>query len=71
MRLVQDHIIHLAAGGLDVVANYQWLCTDCHNAKTQAEITAGRARARATRGSVSRRYRDFERHPGRIDDQQR
>ena len=26
VKLIQDHIIGLAAGGLDVVGNYQWLC---------------------------------------------
>jgi HNH endonuclease len=69
VKLIQDHIIGLAAGGLDVVGNYQWLCQPCHAEKTKAEQAAGRARAIAKRGSVSRRYRDLEPHPGRIHDQ--
>ena len=61
-------MIGLAAGGLDVVGNYQWLCVPCHTEKTKAEQAAGRARAVAKRGSVSKRYRDFEAHPGRLRD---
>jgi len=69
VKLIQDHVIGLAAGGLDVPANYQWLCQHpCHNAKTKAEAAAGRARAIAQRGGLSRRLRDLEPHPGRTDD---
>jgi 5-methylcytosine-specific restriction endonuclease McrA len=66
VKLIQDHIIGLAAGGLDVPANYQWLCGPCHDTKTAAERAAGRARARAQRGSLSKRYRDLEPHPGAL-----
>ena len=69
MKLIQDHVIGLAAGGLDVPGNYQWLCQRCHTEKTKAEQAAGRARAIATRGSVSRRYRDLEPHPGQMHHQ--
>jgi 5-methylcytosine-specific restriction endonuclease McrA len=64
--LQQDHIINIAAGGLDVVANMQWLCHPCHDAKTKLEQQAGRERAKAARGSLSRRSRDLETHPGRL-----
>ena len=82
MKLIQDHIIGLAAGGLDVVGNYQWLCQPCHTEKTKAEQAAGRARAIAKRGGLSKRLRDLEEHPmtkalrereahpGRIHDQE-
>ena len=61
--MTQDHIINLAAGGPDRVGNMQWLCRPCHTAKTAQEIQAGRDRAKAQRGSLSRRYRDHEPHP--------
>ena len=41
----------------------QCLCRPCHTAKTAQEIQAGRDRAKAQRGSLSRRYRDHEPHP--------
>jgi 5-methylcytosine-specific restriction endonuclease McrA len=42
VRLVQDHIVGLAAGGLDVVANLQWLCDNpCHAVKIKREQAAG------------------------------
>jgi hypothetical protein len=67
VKLVQDHIINIAAGGMDTVANMQWLCEAvCHAAKTRREQQAGRDRARAQRGGLSRRYRDTESHPGRL-----
>jgi hypothetical protein len=68
VRLLQDHVVNLAAGGLDVVANYQWMCQPCHTEKTKAEAAAGRARAVAKRGSISKRFRDLEQHPGRLAD---
>ena len=70
VRLLQDHVVNLAAGGLDVVANYQWMCQPCHTEKTKAEAAAGRARAAAKRGSISKRFRDLEQHPGRLADGQ-
>ena len=66
VKLIQDHIVGLAAGGLDVIANYQWLCGPCHDAKTAAERAAGIAQAKAKRGSRSKRYRDLEPHPGAL-----
>jgi 5-methylcytosine-specific restriction endonuclease McrA len=66
VRLLQDHIVALSAGGLDVIANYQWCCEPCHTAKTATERAAGVARAKVQRGSVSKRYRDLEQHPGRL-----
>jgi 5-methylcytosine-specific restriction endonuclease McrA len=67
VKLIQDHVIGLAAGGLDVIANYQWLCSSpCHDAKTATERAAGIARAKAKRGSLSKRYRDPEPHPGAL-----
>lgn len=66
VRLIQDHIVNLAADGIDCVANMQWLCQPCHDPKSAAEREAGRARAKAKRGSLSKRYRDLEPHPGRI-----
>jgi 5-methylcytosine-specific restriction endonuclease McrA len=66
VRLIQDHCVNLAAGGADTIANLQWLCSPCHDAKTRVEQQAGRDRARAQRGSLSRRYRDLEAHPGRM-----
>lgn len=73
-KLEQDHIVSLATPDSpgDVITNYQWLCArpphgnGCHWAKTQREIAAGKARAQAKRGSLSRKYRDLEPHPGRL-----
>lgn len=53
-----DHIVNLAAGGANTIANGQGLCTPCHAAKTRAEQDAGRAR-------VSRK-RPAEPHPGTL-----
>jgi 5-methylcytosine-specific restriction endonuclease McrA len=66
VRLIQDHKHNLAANGADVPANFQWLCGPCHDIKTAGERAAGRARAKARRGSLSKRYRDREPDPGRI-----
>jgi 5-methylcytosine-specific restriction endonuclease McrA len=66
VRLIQDHIVNLAAGGIDCMANMQWLCQPCHEPKTAAERAAGIARAQAQRGSLSKRYRDHEPDPGRF-----
>ena len=64
-NLQLDHIIPLAEGGPDTFTNTQWLCSDaCHPAKTQAERQRGIDRARAQRGSLSKKYRDLEPHPG-------
>lgn len=42
----RDHIIPLAEGGPDDETNEQGLCDDCHDAKSAAEATRGRSRAR-------------------------
>ena len=61
-----DHITNLAAGGTNHISNVQWLCRPCHTDKTAREATAGRAHAIATRGTLSRRNRNLEPHPGAI-----
>jgi 5-methylcytosine-specific restriction protein A len=50
-----DHIIPVAEGGRNHDSNYQVLCREHHDAKTQAEA----ARARASRRRV-----EPEEHPG-------
>lgn len=40
---VVDHIVNLASGGSDERGNKQALCTPCHDAKTLAEASRGRA----------------------------
>lgn len=64
-----DHPDGLAAHGLDrapvrSAAEVQGVCEPCHEHKTEGQRQAGIARARATRGSLSKRYRDREPHPG-------
>ena len=59
-----DHIVNLAAGGADTIENVQWLCRPHHAIKSEAERRRGMERARAQRGSLSRKYRDREQHPG-------
>lgn len=61
VKLFQDHIVNLAAGGLDVPANMQWLCEPCHKPKTERERLAG------LRAFHAQRYRAPEQHPGRLD----
>ena len=41
---VRDHIVPLAQGGEDERSNTQGLCHACHDAKSQAEAQAGRAK---------------------------
>ncbi|MFR9767068.1 HNH endonuclease [Nocardia sp. SC052] len=53
-----DHILNVKADGTDDDDNLQVLCKDCHDAKTQGEAAAGRARLS--------RYREPEPHPGRL-----
>ncbi|WP_369913891.1 HNH endonuclease [Xanthomonas sp. NCPPB 3005] len=36
-----DHMLNLAEGGTDDDTNLQSICTDCHQAKTQAEAQRG------------------------------
>lgn len=42
VRLECDHILNVAAGGTDSLANAQMLCVPCHRTKTQREANAGR-----------------------------
>ncbi|MBF6301181.1 HNH endonuclease [Nocardia amamiensis] len=53
-----DHIINVKADGTDDDDNLQVLCKDCHDAKTQGEAQAGKAKRS--------RYREPEPHPGRL-----
>ena len=62
-----DHVVPLAEGGADAVDNAQYLCRPHHSLKTDAERRRGVARAVAQRGSLSRKYRDLEPHPGKLD----
>lgn len=40
------------------------VCSTCHTIETRKQQAAGRERAKATRGGLSRRLRDLEPHPG-------
>ncbi len=68
IALELDHITNIAEGGTDTLDNLQYLCPDCHKAKTQTERQRGIDRAREQRGGhLSRRYRDdSEPHPGQL-----
>lgn len=48
-----DHIVPLADGGLNNLANLQTLCAPCHRGKTAAEATARAARAKETTACAS------------------
>lgn len=66
-----DHPDGLAERGLNrtsvINANeVQGVCSPCHARKTRDQQQAGRDRARARRGNLSRRYRDLEPHPGTL-----
>lgn len=66
-----DHIIGLAEQGLRrtsvlTAENIQGVCEPCHGKKTNEQRKAGIAKAIATRGSLSKRYRDQEPHPGEL-----
>lgn len=66
-----DHTDGLADQGLQrtpvrTAAEVQGVCVHCHKIKTEQQRLAGIARAKAARGSLSKRYRDIEPHPGRI-----
>jgi 5-methylcytosine-specific restriction enzyme A len=39
-----DHIMPVAEGGTDILANLSTLCVPCHKQKTQAEAARGRQR---------------------------
>ena len=62
VRLYQDHVINLAAGGTDTVANMQWLCGPHHDAKSERERIAGLRRYHG------QRHRELEQHPGMLED---
>lgn len=59
-RLELDHIRPHSAGGTDSLDNVQWLCTACHQEKSQGEAAAAR-RARRQRLQLPRRP-----HPGLV-----
>ena len=60
VRLFQDHIVNLAAGGEDHPSNMQWLCGMCHHVKSERERLAG------LRAFHAKRYRAPEQHPGSL-----
>lgn len=62
--VIADHIVPVAEGGDDTMANGQGLCEPCHDAKTKAERARGLARWQASR---PRKHRPVEPHPGRLD----
>lgn len=66
-----DHPHNLASQGLQrapvrSATEVQGVCTWCHDIKTKQEQAAGRARAQTQRGSLSKRYRNHDPHPGRL-----
>ena len=66
-----DHPGGLAAHGqqrttVRSALEVQGVCTPCHGVKTEGQRKAGIANAIATRGSLSKRYRDREPHPGAL-----
>lgn len=54
--VIADHIIPVAEGGRDVMANGQGMCVPCHDVKTHEERRRGIAR--------NSRRRPPETHPG-------
>lgn len=44
----------------------QGVCHPCHTEKTKGQTAAGQRAAIAQRGSLSKRYRDREPHPGTL-----
>jgi 5-methylcytosine-specific restriction endonuclease McrA len=66
-----DHVIGLAAQGIPrtpvlSATVLQGVCKHCHAIKTEQQRRDGLDRAKAARGSASKRYRDIEPHPGRL-----
>lgn len=66
-----DHPDGLAAQGerrtaVRSAAEVQGVCEPCHDHKTEQQRLAGIATAIAKRGSLSKRYRERERHPGEL-----
>ena len=39
---IADHTLALAEGGEDVEENMQWICNECHEAKTKGESERGK-----------------------------
>lgn len=72
-----DHIDGLADQGRQrndrpvTAEELQGVCEPCHEHKTEQQRLAGIARAVRTRGSLSKRYRDREPHPGEIISRQK
>jgi hypothetical protein len=66
-----DHVIGLAAQGtprtpvLDA-STLRGVCRYCHSIRSEQQRRDGIERAEAKRGSISRKYRDLEPHPGRL-----
>jgi 5-methylcytosine-specific restriction endonuclease McrA len=60
VRLFQDHIVNLAAGGDDQPGNMQWLCGRCHHVKSERERLIG------LRAFHAKRWRETEAHPGKL-----
>jgi hypothetical protein len=65
-----DHPIGLAEQGLRRTgirnaSEIQGVCIPCHRLKTEQQRKAGRAKVIQQRGTLSRRARDREPHPGR------
>ena len=66
-----DHIIGLAAQGVPRTPvldarDIQRVCMSCHAIKSEQQRREGIERARQQRGSLSKRYRDHEPHPGNL-----
>lgn len=66
-----DHIIGLAQQGRPRTPvlradEIQGVCTWCHGIKSDQQRREGLARARERRGSISKRNRDREPHPGAL-----
>ncbi|MGA7054668.1 MAG: hypothetical protein WBZ37_26055 [Mycobacterium sp.] len=66
-----DHVVGLAALGVPrtPVLNaslFQGVCAHCHSIKSEAQRLEGEERAKRQRGSISKRYRDLEQHPGEL-----
>ncbi len=64
-----DHVEGLAAAGIPRTPvlnaqSIQGVCKHCHAIKSEQQRRAGIAQAIERRGSLSKRYRDREPHPG-------
>ena len=66
-----DHTVGLAAQGIPRTpvldtSTVRGVCRQCHSIRSDQQRRDGIERAKAQRGSTSRRYRDLEQHPGRL-----